>query len=78
MPWPICTVAVDGVTATETRLAGVTFKEAVPVFPLRLAVMPAVPLATPRAAPDAEMVATLVGADAQVTAVVTSRVDESV
>ena len=78
VPCPSCTVAEDGVMATETKLAEVTFKEAVPVLPFRLAVMLEVPLVTPRARPEDAIVATLVEADAQVTWEVTSRVVESV
>jgi len=71
-------MAVDGAMATETKLAEVTFKAAVPVFPFRLAVMLVAPLATPLARPVDAMVATAVEEDAQVTVDVTSRVVESV
>lgn len=71
-------MAVDGVMATETKLADVTFNEAVPTLPFRLAEILEEPLATPRARPADVIVATLVDAEAHVAVEVTSRVVESV
>jgi hypothetical protein len=70
--------AVAGVTAIDTNVAAVTVKVAEPVWPPKVAVMRAVPAATPVAAPDlSSIVATLRVAEVQLEDAVTSLVDPS-
>ena len=59
-----------GVTAIEVKIAGDTVIEADAVIPPLLAVIVAVPAPVPLASPAAEIVATVVEDDPQVTEVV--------
>ena len=70
-------VAVAGVTAMEDRVAAVTVRVAVPDFPLKVAVMVAVPAALAVAKPLLATVAVVVLDEVQVTCVVIVWVDPS-
>jgi len=65
---------LSGVTNTEDKVAEVTVRVAVPVLPLKAAVMVAVPAATPVARPLLFTVATVALDELQVTNPVISRV----
>ena len=70
-------LAVAGVTAMEDRVAAVTVRVAVPDFPLKVAVMVAVPAALAVAKPLLATVAVVVLDEVQVTCVVIVWVDPS-
>ena len=70
-------LGLAGVTDMDDKVAVVTVRVAVPVFPLKVAVTVAVPAATPAARPLLLIVATDVGNALQVTCVVISWVVES-
>jgi hypothetical protein len=74
---PAGTLGVSGVTDTEDNVALVTVRVAVPVLPLKAAVMVAVPAATPVARPLLLIVAADVGSEVQVACVVIFWVVES-
>jgi len=70
---PTALLAVAGVTAIEDRVAAVTVRVAVPILPLKAAVMVVVPAATAVARPLLLIVATPVLDELQVTCAVISR-----
>lgn len=75
---PTGTTAVAGVTATDTRVAEVTFRVIALVLPNKLAVITADPLATPDAMPvTGETAATAGVADVQPANALTSRLEPS-
>ena len=74
---PLAMLGLAGVTAIETRTAGLTVSTVEPVTPPSVAVIVDVPVATPVARPAAVIVATEVVADAQVTWLVRSSVELS-
>jgi hypothetical protein len=59
-------VGVAGVTATDTRTAGVTWRVAVPVTPLSVALIVVLPTLLPVAVPVESIVATAVLEEAHV------------
>ena len=64
---PIATVAVNGVTAIELKVAAVTVKVAEPDLMPDVAVIAAVPTDTPVAMPGETTVATAIAPELQVT-----------
>src|SRR5262245_21917324 len=76
--WPWVRLGLVGLTMIIVRVAGVTVRVAGPLVTLpSVAVMFVVPVATPVASPVLEIVATAVLDDAQVTWLVTSRLEPS-
>ena len=75
--FPAGTLTVSGVTDTEDNVAAVTVRVAVPVLPLKAAVMVEEPAATPVARPLLLTVAVDVLDEVQVTFVVIFWVEES-
>ena len=71
--FPAGTLTVSGVTDTEDNVAAVTVRVAVPVLPLKAAVMVEEPAATPVARPLPLIVATVAFDELQVTCAVISR-----
>jgi hypothetical protein len=65
--WPTEIVGLEGVTVTVATAGSVTVTVAVPVLPSLVAVIVAVPPATPVTTPDEETVAILVALELHVT-----------
>jgi len=68
---------LDGVTASETSVAPLTFSGAEPEMPPRVALMLAVPAPTPSAVPTVLTVATLAASEDQTASVVITCVEPS-